>query len=184
MSDLLNTRKPKRNAGAITFEKLPAYITLPSVSIDLIVGTFSPANLNSPYGLSSNIAISYLQQSSYIFFLFSREVVIPVGFWKDGIVYNNFAFGLASNASFNASIFIPSCSIGIPISLAPYERNVLRHPTNAGSSVSTTSPSFTSALVVRSAHCCPPDTINNSLSSNSKPSFVSRYFFIVSRSGV
>ena len=48
VSDLLNTRKPRRNAGAITFDKLPAYITLPSVSIDLIVGTFSPANLNSP----------------------------------------------------------------------------------------------------------------------------------------
>ena len=117
------------------------------------------------------------------YFLQRREMgLINIG--GDGIVYKNFALGFAFKASSSALIFIPSCSIETPTSFAPYERNVLRQPTNAGSSVSTTSPSLTSAFVIRSAHCWPPDTMKSSLFSKSKPSFFLRYSFIVSRNGV
>ena len=109
---------------------------------------------------------------------------MPVGFWNDGIVYSSLAFGFALSAASSASVSMPSCCMGTPTSFAPYERKVFRQPTKAGSSARMTSPSLTSTLVVRSAHCCPPETMNSSFFSKSMPCVRARYSFMVSRSGV
>ena len=41
-------------------------------------------------------------------FLFSKDIVTPVGFWKFGITYNNLVFGFSCNAFSNFSVSMPS----------------------------------------------------------------------------
>ena len=148
--------QPIRKPGQNIFEKLPVHRIFPASSKDFIDGKDSPPNLNSPYGLSSITVTPYFADNSANFLRLSRLHVFPVGFWKVGIAYISFIWGVLLKTSSKTSIIIPSSSVGISIKLHPYALNALIAAKYVGLSQSTISPSSRKTFPDKSNPCCEP----------------------------
>ena len=143
--------QPIRKPGQNILEKLPVHRIFPASSKDFIDGKDSPSNLNS-----SITATPYFADNSASFLRLSRLHVFPVGFWKVGIAYISFIWGVLLKISSKTSIIIPSSSVGISIKLHPYALNALIAAKYVGLSQSTISPWSRKTFPDKSNPCCEP----------------------------
>ena len=83
---IIRSRVSDEISRNIMISMLKEIYNLKMESIDLIVGTCSPAKRSSPYGLSSKINTPCFFATCKSCFLFARDMVRPDGFWNVGMV--------------------------------------------------------------------------------------------------